>query len=940
MRLAILAAVLLLAASPLPSHAADDLLPNLPPAVRVHALTHARIIPAPGEVLEDATLVLRDGRIEALGKGIVVPPDALTWDLSGKTIYAGLIDPFTSLGVPGAPRRSDDDEAELGRRRPRPQAPEPVAGAAHDNPRVHPETRAADLLKLDDKTLKAWRKAGYTAVAAAPQQGIFRGSAALLHLGDGGPRANLVLEDAGQIVAFEHGSFGDDSYPGSLMGAIAVIRQTSLDADYYLAAWQRFRAAPALAPRPEANRALAALGAWVERGERAVFVTDTLLDLVHAGEIKREFGWKAVAVASGQEYRHLDWVKDAGMPLLVPLAFPAAPVVGKDGPALDISSDDLRHWRLAPENPARLHAAGIEFAFTAHRLEGPEEIAARLRETIERGLPPDAALAALTRVPAALLGVSDRLGTLASGKTANLTVTDGDLFAAKTKVTEVWIDGNRYEIPAGKTDAEEKDAKGGADAADVDKKQKGKDRDAKSAAAIPWAPPLAPLASPPAVLVRGATIWTSGPQGTLESSDLLVRDGKVAAVGRGLEAPAGAEVIEARGRHVTAGLVDAHSHSATAGDVNEGTHSVTAEVRIADTLDPDSEEILRLLAGGLTSANVLHGSANAIGGQNAVIKMRLGASPQGLLLAGAPPGIKFALGENPKQSNWGNNDLTRYPKSRMGVEEVIRQAFLAARDYDAARRRPSAARGEPVEPRRDLQLEALAEVLAGKRLVHAHSYRQDEILALLDLAKEFGVRIASLQHVLEGYKVGREIAAHGAGASTFSDWWAYKFEVYDAIPYNGALMHADGVVVSFNSDSGELARRLNLEAAKAVKYGGVPPAEALQFVTLNPAKQLGLADRIGSLEPGKDGDFVIWSGDPLSTRSVADQTWVDGRLEFDRARDQEARRVLASEREALIAAARREAKPEKESRPRDGSGGGPPGADYERALADAQEVRR
>ncbi len=406
---------------------------------------------------------------------------------------------------------------------------------------------------------------------------------------------------------------------------------------------------------------------------------------------------------------------------------------------------------------------------------------------------------------------------------------------------------------------------------------------------------------PEVLIVRHATIWTSGRQGRIEDADLLVRKGVITAVGRALEAPAGAVVIDAAGKHVTAGLIDAHSHTAITGGVNEGTNITTAEVRIGDVLDPEDISMYRELAGGLTTANLLHGSANSIGGQNQVIKLRWGAGPDGLRFAGAPPGIKFALGENPKQSNWGVQ-RKRFPQTRQGVEESVRERFAAARDY--RRRweeyRKSGAK-DRVSPRRDLQLEALVEILDGKRLVHAHSYRADEILMLIDVARSFGFRVATFQHVLEGYKVADEIAAHGAGASTFSDWWAYKYEVIDAIPWNGAIMQHRGVVVSYNSDSDELARRLNLEAAKAVRYGGVAEEEALKFETINPARQLGIDKRVGSLEPGKDADFVIWSGHPLSTYTVAEQTWIDGRRYFDRAADLERRKAIAAERAALLA---------------------------------------
>ena len=417
---------------------------------------------------------------------------------------------------------------------------------------------------------------------------------------------------------------------------------------------------------------------------------------------------------------------------------------------------------------------------------------------------------------------------------------------------------------------------------------------------------------PAVVLVKNATIWTSAEAGTLEGADLLVKNGKVAAVGKGLSAPAGAVVIDGTGRHVTAGLIDAHSHTAVDGAVNEGSNVVTAEVRIGDVLDPDDVNLYRELAGGLTVANVLHGSANAIGGQNQVIKLRWGTSAEGLKFEGAPSGIKFALGENPKQSNW-NPTVRRYPQSRMGVAEVIRERFQAARDY---RRQGKELAGSKtrVPLRTDYQLEAIAEILEGKRLVHAHSYRADEILMLVRLAEEYGVKIATFQHALESYKVADEVAKHGAGASMFSDWWAYKVEVYDAIPWAGAIDWQKGVLVSFNSDSNELARRMNLEAAKALRYGGVPDAEALKFVTLNPAKQLGIASRVGSLEPGKDGDFVVWSGSPLSTGTICLETWIDGRKYFDRAADLAARPALDAEREALIAKVREEVDKEKKKK--------------------------
>ncbi len=402
---------------------------------------------------------------------------------------------------------------------------------------------------------------------------------------------------------------------------------------------------------------------------------------------------------------------------------------------------------------------------------------------------------------------------------------------------------------------------------------------------------------PSAVLVKSATLWTAGPDENREETDLLVQKGKISQIGKNLKAPAGALVLDCRGKHVTPGIIDAHSHTAISNGVNETGQGVSAEVRIGDVVDPTDISIYRQLAGGVTTSNLMHGSANAIGGQTQIVKFRWGQPAENLKFKDAFPGIKFALGENPRQSN--RYDNTRYPKTRMGVYEVIRDEFIRAAEYKTAWEMWKKNQDQP-KPRRDLELEAISEILDGKRGIQCHSYVQSEILALIRIGDELGFKVKTFQHILEGYKVAGEMARHGAGGSGFSDWWAYKYEVIDAIPYNGPMMEQEGVVVSFNSDSDELARRLNTEAAKAVKYGGVPPEKAIRYVTLNAAINLGIDHLTGSLETGKDADFVIWDGNPLSTFSRPDQTWIDGRLYFDREQDKADQEKIDRMKKALI----------------------------------------
>ncbi|MBT6851111.1 MAG: amidohydrolase family protein, partial [Opitutae bacterium] len=498
--------------------------------------------------------------------------------------------------------------------------------------------------------------------------------------------------------------------------------------------------------------------------------------------------------------------------------------------------------------------------------------------------------------PARVCGIEQFTGTLEKGKMANLVVVEGDTyFDKKAQISSTWIRGRPFEYPV--KDAEDED---GTEEANATAEKEFEKRTAR----FPHTDRKV-IETPGSTLFTGFKLWTCTGKGILSGHDLLVQDGKISAMGPNLKAkaPKGCKIVQSKGMHLTPGIIDCHSHSMILGRVNESTLPSTAMVRIADVVNSESINIERQLAGGVTACNLLHGSANPIGGQNAVIKLRLGQQPDEMLLKAAPSGIKFALGENVKQANWGDKYTSRFPQSRMGVKTFFSNRFTAARQYGIQLQQAKQGTGPPV--RRNLELEAILEIIRGERLIHCHSYRQDEILVFLRTMESFGVRVASLQHVLEGYKIADEIARHGAGASTFSDWWAYKFEVYDAIPYAGALMHERGCVVSFNSDSSDHARRMNLEAAKAVKYGALSESEALKFVTLNPAKQLGIDKHVGSLEVGKDADLAVWSTNPLDYRTVCKQTWIDGHLYHELKRTREREKERAKERDSLVAKARK-----------------------------------
>ncbi len=930
---------------------------------RAYAFTNAVVYRDYQTRIDSATLVVRRGKVEACGKGIPLPQDAVVVDCSGKTIYPAFIDLCgAGYGLPATRTEA---------RNPFTSPFQPYStkkGAFAWNESLKPEFNAADVFSNDSKAATDWRQLGFGAVVTFIPDGISRGSGALVALSEGREQETLLKAKAGHYLSLRRGNTGQ-SYPVSLMGVIALLRQTYLDGEWYRT----------VGFSQERNLSLEAWNQLQDLPQ--IFEAGDKLEVLRIARLGQEFSKRYLVKTAGDEYQRLSEIKASNLAgLIVSLKFPSAPDLRTPFDAEDISIAELLHWELAPSNPARIAQAGIPFALTAGDLSDKKQFWPNLRKAVEYGLQEADALKALTWQPAQFLGVQDQIGTLDAGKWANFFIADKNIFQSDAKIIETWVQGRRFEVTAapeanlagiyrlqvdtttftltvkGKAESPEAQLMR-SDSAGIkaslsyrnglvtllfqpDTAQKVFFHLTGSVQAGRWsgrgtapdgrwvswlaertgdAPPersrpeksptplqlgqviypFAPFGRPErpqaqTYLIRNATVWTNEREGVLRNTDVLISGGKIRRIGRNLPAQDNAIVIDGTGKHLTAGIIDEHSHIAISRGVNEGTQESSAEVRIGDVVDSEDVDIYRQLAGGVTSSHLLHGSANPIGGQTQLIKLRWGAPPEELKFPNWPGQIKFALGENVKQSNWSDNQRTRYPQTRMGVEQVYVDYFTRAQEYLRLK-----ASGKPY--RKDLEMEALGEILEKKRFITCHSYVQSEILMLMRLAERFGFRVNTFTHILEGYKVAKEMRQHGVGASTFSDWWAYKFEVYQAIPYNAALMHRQGVLVAINSDDAEMARRLNQEAAKAVMYGGVSEEEAWKMVTLNPAKMLRVDDRVGSIKEGKDADLVLWSDHPLSVYARAEKTWVDGIKYFDIVEDAQLREWMRRERSRILA---------------------------------------
>ncbi len=937
-----------------------------------------------------ATLVIKDGKVLAAGEKVSIPTGAVVRDLKGMHVWPALIEPYSDLGLPASTNEERKSEERAAR---------------HWNGALRADAHAHHLLNLDPKQVAELRKQGFGAVFTHRMDGIARGTSAAVLLSNDEPQKAVLQSDLAAHFSFRKGS-STDGFPSSQMGAIALIRQSFMDARWYAAQLQ-----PA-----ETDAVLAALAHQLKG--RIVLEAGDRNELLRWVRILDEFQLPAIIKGDGDEYARLASIRNTGMPLIVPFALPEAYDVEDPYDAQEVSFARLKHWEMAPYNAMMLDTARVPFALTAHGRKDLKGLWKDLRKLVACGLDSARAIELLTIDPARLFGVDDRLGALRPGMFANFLISSQHLLNEQNTIHETWVDGKRFVI----SDTDAPNLKGtyelnlAAEIWTLEMKGEGdklearvrRPGDADSLAvkarferqgpviSLSWAPKGEPEAlirlngsihangglwdgqgqkpggqwfvwsalrkaksendkgsgngipggavsaeadtttlkkpvDPGAityplvgfgwtgmprqetVLFRNATVWTNAEQGILRRADVLVHQGKVHAIGEGLDAstiflgrnkPTVVEV-DATGKHITTGIVDEHSHIAISRGVNEGSQANSAEVRIGDVVNPDDINIYRNLAGGVTTIHQLHGSANPIGGQSAITKLRWGQTADSMQIKGAAGHIKFALGENVKQSNW-RSPKPRFPQTRMGVEQYFYDAFLRAKDYDKELRAWSDLKPKERElgtpPRRDLELETLVEILNGTRHISCHSYVQSEVDMLIHVADSMGFKVNTFTHILEGYKVADKMKEHGVSGSTFSDWWAYKFEVNDAIPYNAALMHMHGVNTGINSDDAEMSRRLNQEAAKAVKYGGVSEEEAWKMVTLNPARMLKLDHRLGSIEVGKDADLVLWNDNPLSIRAKAEQTWVDGVRYFDMVRDADQRRWIAAERDRLVRA--------------------------------------
>ncbi len=908
------------------------------------AFTNAKIYVSPTQVIDRGTLLIQNGKVVQAGNSVSIPKNSVEIDLEGKYIYPSFIDVFSNFAVE-QPKRA------------RNQGRSPQYDATREgfywNDHITPENNAISKFKYDDKKAGELRKAGFGVVNSHIQDGIARGTGVLIALNAEGDDADRILDDrSAQYFSFNKSIARRQSYPTSLMGSIALLRQMYNDADWYSKGNVSTK-----------DRSLEALIA--NKGKSQIFAAKDKGNALRADKIGDAFGIQYAILGGGDEYESISAIKKTNATYIIPLNFPDAYDVSDPYQAGYVSLEDMRHWNQAPSNPKALADNGIPFCLTLHDLKSPSKFKGQLMKAINYGLSKAQALEALTLAPARILGKTNRIGSLQVGKDANFLITSGDIFEKKTTLYENWVQGKRNII----NDKDQKDIRGeydlsvggityklnikgevGKPSAEV--KQDTNKLKSKMAYKNAWlnlsfstdegekiyrltgrvthdsdniagrlilpngnestftaiktnsfeakdmaealekaAPEMVPITYPNVgygyqskpksedLLFKNATVWTGEASGILQNTDVLVKDGKISKIGNNLNAGR-ARVIDASGKHLTAGVIDEHSHIAAL-SINEAGHNSSAEVKMTDVVDAEDIDIYRNLGGGVTSIQLLHGSANPIGGRSAILKLKWGESADNMIYPNAPKFIKFALGENVKQSNW--QSFGRFPQTRMGVEQVFMNYFQRAKEYDTKRKS-----GSPY--RYDEELEVLAEILNSERFISCHSYVQSEINMLMKVAEKFNFTVNTFTHILEGYKVADKMAEHGVGGSTFSDWWAYKYEVNDAIPYNAAIMAKQGVTVAINSDDAEMSRRLNQEAAKTIKYGGLSEEEAWKTVTINPAKLLHIDDKVGSIKEGKDADLVLWTDHPMSVYAKAEKTLIEGTVYFDLENDQQQRR--------------------------------------------------
>jgi imidazolonepropionase-like amidohydrolase len=924
----------------------------------IYALVNAFVVHPDRPSEPECTILIQNGKILKLGKDIRVPDDAVIVDVHGKRVYPAFIELNSNYGLTSRTTGGGSGGN---------SAPEYERNDGKSawgwNRAVKPDQNAAIDFQHKKEIAENIRKQGFGIALTHHQDGIIRGKGALVALSAIRDEATSMLQPhAGCFLSFEKGN-STQQYPSSQMGAMALMRQTFWDLDWY----KNTKSRPA-------HLHLDALLDCISLP--LFFSSQDKFSSVRAVNLTKEFNYKLAVLGSGDEYQNLKEIIASQAQWVIPINFPKTPDMADPWVASQINLRDLKHWELAPYNFKILTDAGLTVAISGKETENIFESLEKIYQT---GIDEITILKALTTTPAAMVKMDHRLGKIAPGFAANLIITSGPITEKKTRVLETWIlgdrhpdkdlkdislkgtwvldfedskdtlifkDKNQFEVRiAGDTTISAKGKylfKDNALALSYEKNEQiialkaelitpqkasnirvgtgtapkaatllfvsdeaaasenmsektESDLDYRSLMPFPfqaYGKDVVPEAQN--LHFKNATIWTLEGEGICAPCDLQISKGKIVAIGPNLPGRKGFEEVDATGKHISPGMIDEHSHIAISRGVNESGSSISAEVRIGDVINPEDINIYRQLAGGTTMSQLLHGSANTIGGQSALVKLRWGMTASEYPIADAPGFIKFALGENVKQSNWGDRMTVRYPQSRMGVEQFLYESFFRANAYFDAKEKTK-------YTRKDLELEALLEILSGQRFISCHSYVQSEINMLMKVADSLGFTVNTFTHILEGYKVADKMKQHGAHASTFSDWWAYKMEVNEAIPFNAAILWKMGITTAINSDDAEMGRRLNQEAAKVLRYGeDIPETEALKTVTLNPAKMLHLDHRLGSIVEGKDADIVVWDSPPLQTYAKVEKTFVDGRLLFDREKHNEEVLALRAERQRLM----------------------------------------